>query len=262
MNPKDISEKDVKSALPDTSRSFQLDGIEAPIEIFRDRFGIPHVLAQTTSDAFFGQGFVTAQDRLWHMDYDRKRAYGRWAEIAGAPAVDQDKMMRRFQIGATVNGDYEAASAGTREMFDAYTAGVNAFNENTGAFPVEYTIINGEPEPWQPKDCIAVYKVRHILMGVFEGKLWRARMVNMLGPEKTASLHRGYQPGHLIIVPPGHEYDGAILDGLKELTEGLENLKWLPEEPVEPEGEAEAEGEAEETEAEPEVEETGETEGE
>ena len=40
------------------------------------------------------------------MDYDRLRAYGRWAEMAGPPALDQDKMMRRFQIGASVKDDY------------------------------------------------------------------------------------------------------------------------------------------------------------
>ena len=88
--------------LPDTDTPLRLEGIVATIEIYRDPYGIPHVSADTVHDAFFGQGFATAQDRLWHMDFDRQCAYGRWAEYAGEDGVEQDKTMRRFQIEASV----------------------------------------------------------------------------------------------------------------------------------------------------------------
>ena len=221
--------EDLKSALPDTSKTMRLKGLDATVEIYRDRHGIPHVSAQTTNDAFFGQGFAAAQDRLWHMDYDRRRAYGRWAEFAGETAIEQDKMMRRFQITPTVRKDYEALNSETRAMLDAYTSGVNAFIETTDSLPVEYGIVGGKPEAWQPWDCLAVFKVRHILMGVFEGKIWRARLLNSLGPEKAANLLRGYQPGHLVIAPPGAEYDGPVIDSLKELSKGEETVNWLKE---------------------------------
>jgi penicillin amidase len=217
---------DLKSALPDTSKTLRLKGLDAAIEIYRDRYGIPHVRAQSAHDAFFGQGFVTAQDRLWHMDYDRLRAYGRWAEYAGKPGLEQDRLMRRFQIGPTVKGDYVALNAETRNMLDAYSAGVNAFVETTEMLPIEYSIVGARPEAWQPFDCLAVFKVRHVLMGVYEGKLWRARLVKTIGPEKAAKLLRGYQPGHLVIVPPGAEYDGPIADGFKELSEGLKAIEY------------------------------------
>ena len=85
-----LTENDLKAALPDTSSPFTLSGLGGPVEIFRDTLGIPHLKAQSTHDAFFGQGFATAQDRLWHMDYDRHRAYGRWAEFAGLDALEGD----------------------------------------------------------------------------------------------------------------------------------------------------------------------------
>ncbi len=224
------SKADLRSALPDTSRPLRLKGLEAPVEIYRDRYGIPHVRARTAHDAFFGQGFAAAQDRLWHMDYDRRRAYGRWAEFAGDPGLAQDLMMRRFQIAPTVRADYQAVNAETRAMFDAYAAGVNAFIQSTDRLPIEYSLVEGSPEPWQPWDCMAVFKVRHILMGVFEGKLWRARLLRALGPEKAARLLRGYQPGHLLIVPPGAVYDGPALDGLEELRKGMAAIApWHPD---------------------------------
>ena len=222
-----IGRADLKSALPDTSTDLRLEGISGPVRIYRDGLGIPHVRADSTADAFLGQGFVTAQDRLWHMEYDRRRAYGRWAEIVGEAAVEQDRTMRRFQIGPSARTDYEALDAGAKAMLDAYSAGVNAFIQSTGPLPVEYALVGARPEPWEPWDCLAVFKVRHILMGVFGGKLWRARLVNTLGPERAASLLRGYQPGHLVIVPPGAEYDGPLLDGLETMGQDLQAIKWL-----------------------------------
>ena len=62
-----ISKEDLVAAAPKTSGKVVLDGPDRDIEVFRERYGIPHVRAQTSRDAFFGQGFVTAQDRLWHM---------------------------------------------------------------------------------------------------------------------------------------------------------------------------------------------------
>ena len=219
------------AALPDVTSDRRLAGLDGPVRVFRDRYGIPHVRARSALDAFFGQGFVTAQDRLWHMDHDRLRAYGRWAEMAGPSALDQDKMMRRFQIGASVKGDYDAVNAETRQMLDAYVGGVNAFIDTSVSLPIEYDLVGCRPARWEPWDCLAVFKVRHIMMGVFEGKLWRARLANALGAKKAAELIRGYQPGHLMIVPPGVDYRGAALNGLAELEAGLESIAWLRDDP-------------------------------
>jgi len=221
--------EELQKTVPRVAETLRLKGLDAVIEVFRDGYGIPHVRAGSIRDAFFGQGFATAQDRLWHMDYDRHRAYGRWAEYAGPMALEQDKVMRRFQLGLSARNDYATLNVETRDVLDSYAAGVNAFLESTETLPIEYRLVGSKPETWQPWDCLAVYKVRHIMMGVFEGKLWRARLVNTLGPEKAASLLRGYQPGQLLIVPPGALYDGPMLDGLRELSDGLQAISWLQE---------------------------------
>lgn len=222
MPATNIDRNDLKSALPDTFTNTSVRGLEAPVEIFRDRLGIPHVRAGSVHDVFFGQGYATAQDRLWHMDFDRHRATGRWAEFAGPDAVEQDRFMRRFRLGASAQADYEVIKPETRAMLEAYADGVNAFINTSDNLPVEYRIVGAEPEPWQPSDSLVVFKVRHILMGVFEGKIWRAKLVNHLGPEKAAELIFGYEEGTLLIVPPGEVYSGPAPDGLKELYTGAE----------------------------------------
>ncbi len=229
MDTRTLTHEELNAALPDTSGTVILKGLGALVEIYRDSYGIPHVKAQSISDAFFAQGFVTAQDRLWHMEYDRRRASGRWAELAGTPGLEQDRLMRRFRLEASARADYDVLEDATRTMLDAYALGVNAFIETSKTLPIEYRIVGAEPELWEPWHSLAVFKVRHILMGVFEAKLWRARMVNHLGVERTARLFPGYPKGHLLILPPGAEFFGPIENGLNELARVEQDIKWLSE---------------------------------
>ena len=224
-----INRQDLKSAIPSLTGSVQLRGLQGTVKVFRDRYGIPHMKAESELDAFFAQGFVTAQDRLWHMEYDRRRGSGRWAEAVGESAVAQDKMMRRFRLEASAKADYQVMDPHTKDVFDAYAAGVNAFITSGDALPVEYCITRLEPEPWQPWDGLTAYKVRHISMGVFESKVWRARMVREVGPEAAGKLFPGFEPGYLMILPPGSTSPGPLDEGLKELAEGAAGLNHLNE---------------------------------
>ena len=225
----EITETDLKNALPDVTSNLRLSGLTELVEVYRDHWGIPHIKAKNENDMFFAQGFVTAQDRLWHMDYDRYRALGRWAELTGPNGVEQDKLLRGAGMGRTAKLDYEMARPESKEMIDSYTAGVNAFIEVTTTLPIEYKILDHEPEFWESWHCLAVYKMRNTLLGTFEPKLFRTRLVKAIGAEKVALFMKGYPKGHLLTVPPGEVYKGAALDGLKELSQIVEEASWLDE---------------------------------
>ena len=227
--PVQIAEKDLRAALPDTTTPMRLPGLEGPVEVYRDAWGIPHIRAQCEVDLFFAQGFATAQDRLWHMDFDRHQALGRWAEFAGPAGVERDRLLRAAGMGRTALLDYRAASSEARAMVDAYAAGVNAFLDTSRSLPIEYAILGQQPEPWENWHCLAVYKMRNTLLGTFEPKLFRTRLVEAIGPEKVARLIRGYHPGHLLTVPPGAVYEGPPIDGLDELSQAAKGANWLGE---------------------------------
>ncbi|MGH7856277.1 MAG: penicillin acylase family protein, partial [Candidatus Binatia bacterium] len=123
--------------LPVTDGVVPTQGLDDAVEIFRDAIGTPHVRAQTTHDAFFGQGFVHAQDRLWQMCYDRRRAAGRLAEWLGPRRVRMDAFCRRMDLEASARADHDAFDDATRAMLDAYTAGVNAFLASGAPLPLE-----------------------------------------------------------------------------------------------------------------------------
>ena len=217
------------AALPDVRTPVRLSGLEGRVEVWRDADGVAHVTAGSVHDAFLAQGFVHAQDRLWHMDYDRRRAAGRWAEWAGPAGLALDVQMRRFRLVASARADYAAVNAETRAVLDAYAAGVNAFLGATRTLPVEYAILGATPEPWAPWDSLAVFKVRHVLMGTWQLKAWRARLLRYLGPRLTAHLCPGTAPNPMLIVPPGVEYEGAAWDALGSMTAAEAAIGGLPE---------------------------------
>ena len=107
----------------------------------------------------FAAGFVHAQDRLWQLDYRRRLARGRLAEVLGVGAVRSDMEMRT--IGLLQSAELERASLdeSTSAVLDAYADGVNRWIElASDNLPVEFDVLEYEPEPWAPLDSIVVLR--------------------------------------------------------------------------------------------------------
>ena len=73
-------------------------GLQKPVEVIRDKWGIPHIYAHNVDDLFFAQGYVMAQDRLWQMEWWRRQREGRLAEILGPAAVERDRQSPLDQV--------------------------------------------------------------------------------------------------------------------------------------------------------------------
>jgi penicillin amidase len=209
--------------------SLTVPGLLAPVTIRRDAFGIPHVQATDEHGAWFGQGFAGAQDRLWQMEYDRRRACGRWAEVVGAAAAPADVLARRLQLAASAQADVAAMSAATRAMFETYAAGVNAFLGSGKPLPPEYAHTDLTPEPWQPWHSVACYKIRHAAMGSWPRKLAQALLLARIGPDAYARLHGGQRIESPVILPPGETVTQLLAVADAEVRQAAEALSFLTE---------------------------------
>lgn len=178
-------------------------GLHEQTTIRRDGFGIPHIDAPNEHDAWFAMGYACAQDRLWQMEWYRRRGTGRWAEIAGPEAVDTDILFRRLDLERASRQDEETMSPETRAMFEAYAAGVNAYLASGEPLPVEFELTGVVPEPWEPWHSTLVFRVRHVLMGQFQWKLARLRLLHEIGPERFAVIDGRDPAGSPVILPPG-----------------------------------------------------------
>jgi penicillin amidase len=198
--------------VPQLDGTLRVAGLDRNVEIVRDTSGIPHVWASSAHDAFFGQGFVHAQDRLWQMEYDRRRASGRLSELLGPRALTLDVFVRRMDINGSAQRDHETFDDETLAMLDAYTAGVNAFIDSGPPPPREFELLGIDAPRWEPWQCGAIFKVRHVLMGAAENKLWRARLAHALGPRGVIVPGSPHGRDDLLIVGVGAEERYLVSD--------------------------------------------------
>jgi len=143
--------------------------VRSPARIERDEWGAPHVIAGNDTDLFFAFGVATAQDRLFQLDYLRRKARGRLAEVMGSEAVESDLLYRTVGLAQIAEAEWQALPAETRALTEAYSAGINAVIEESRALaPIEFDLLEYEPEPWRPTDCLAILsEFRWYLTGRF-----------------------------------------------------------------------------------------------
>ena len=67
---------------------WELVGLTEPVEVIYDEHLIPHLFASNEEDLYMVQGFVTAQHRLWQMDFQTRAAAGRISEVVGRQALE------------------------------------------------------------------------------------------------------------------------------------------------------------------------------
>jgi len=58
-----------------------------------DKYGIPHIYAQTDKDLLFALGYLHARNRLFEMDMFRRYAGGKLSELLGSDYINVDKYM-------------------------------------------------------------------------------------------------------------------------------------------------------------------------
>lgn len=149
----------LSSSLPLVKGSAAVQGLRAAVLIERDENSIPSIAAKSNLDAYFGLGFVHAQDRLWQMEMNRRIGAGRLSEVLGASALSSDIMMRKLGLYKNAQNIWTALDAESRDIVLAYVAGVNAGISKTKVLPVEFHLVDFRPERWMPEDTLVLLQL-------------------------------------------------------------------------------------------------------
>ncbi|MEX2570054.1 MAG: penicillin acylase family protein [Gemmatimonadota bacterium] len=127
-------------------------GIQQPVEIVIDRWGIPHIYADTEQDLFFGQGYNAARDRLFQLEMWRRQATGTLAEILGPRALRKDEGARLLKYRGDMERELNHYSDRGTVIFDAFVRGINAYidetERNPELLPMEFSLLGIKPGRW------------------------------------------------------------------------------------------------------------------
>jgi penicillin G amidase len=167
--------------------------VQRSVRIVRDTTGTAHVYAETARDLFVGYGFVLAQDRLWQIDYYRRRALGRLAEVLGPAALASDRRHRLLGFGVLADQEIAALSSEEAEALNGFAAGINGWIAQLGQsgerLPIEFEILEYAPERWTPRDSVALMRAfLWQLTGRLENLAAGEAALRYLGPELAADF--------------------------------------------------------------------------
>jgi len=222
----DLGQK-AKAVLAQIEGEISLPGLKEPVEVLRDRWGVPHIYAKNAADLFFAQGFVAAQDRLFQLDLWRRIARGETAEIMGPQAVEADRFARLLRYRGDMDAEWASYSPDSKRIATAFTSGINACIDHMGKrLPIEFQILGFAPGKWQPEDILG--RMSGIIMtGNIQREIARARLIAFLGVERARQL---FPTDPVTAFAPGEGLglagiDDKILEGYKAATK---LLQWKP----------------------------------
>ncbi|MBX3015545.1 MAG: penicillin acylase family protein [Caldilineaceae bacterium] len=179
--------------------------VTLPVEIVRDALGIPHIFAQNDADLFLGLGVAMAQDRLWQLDYLRRKATGRLAEILGETALSQDLLARTVGLSPIAAATVTQLPASTLALLAAFAQGINlVIDSSRDHWPIEFDLLGYTPEAWQPVDTVAIWvEFRWYLTGRLPVIALPELARRTLGNEALFQAFLTPEAGDESIVPPG-----------------------------------------------------------
>src|SRR5262249_59109099 len=99
-----------RAVLAQLDGEIKTPGLEQPVEVLRDRWGVAHIYAKNADDLFFAQGFIVAQDRLFQIDMWRRVGTGETAELLGRDAVEGDRFARLLRYPGDLDQEWSSYS--------------------------------------------------------------------------------------------------------------------------------------------------------
>ena len=186
-----------------------------PVTIRLGQWGVPHITAQTREDLFFAQGFAHARDRLWQMEVNRRAAHGTLSELFGSTTLDTDRLSRTLGFTRLAEASMAALTDVARRDLMQYTAGVNAYLRSRERLPLEFTLVQHRPTPWELLDSLAYGRLQMwALTCGASSEMIQAWLVRTVGAEMAMELGMQYPEENPVTLPNGIELNKERLDTL------------------------------------------------
>jgi penicillin G amidase len=214
----DMLREKAKAGLPPIEGQLRVEGLHAPVEVIRDRWGVPHVYATNAHDLFFAANFVSCSERLFQMDFMLRVANGRLSELISELGLHLDRFFRTVGLnraGRTIAAAYDDLSL---EAFDAAMRGANAWIERMPEKPIEYEVLGLDPQPFPTGQEGAAYGsafsafMSWTLSNNWDNELLRWTIAEKLGFEAMQALFPDLETQPVVVTAGKHDHarDAAL----------------------------------------------------
>ncbi len=216
----------LSSSLPHYSGEIKSAKIINDMEIYRDSFAVPYIIAHSDEDAAFALGYLHAQERLFTMDFIRRAGEGRLAEVLGEKAIPFDRMFRTVGIKRNIAKNLSKYDPTVMEILEAYSNGVNEYlKEQEGNYAIEFDVLGYQPEQWKPIHSLIVIKMMAWELNIsWWTDLSFAELIQKLGKEKVLEILPDYPENAPTIIADNFKYLPAINSTLAETDKAFRRM--------------------------------------
>ncbi|MFX1523868.1 MAG: penicillin acylase family protein, partial [Promethearchaeota archaeon] len=215
-----------KNAFPSISGSEKVKGILEEVEILWDKWGIPHIFANSANDAYFAQGYIHARHRLWQLEFFKRVTSGTLSEIVGEATLDRDKHYRTIGLHRIakkcVNNLKKDTNGEIMQGLNAFVEGVNeGIQKSLNNLPLEFAILDIKPKEWTLEDSLRIMSLIEWGLGNWNYplELLRENLVMKLGVEmadKIIPLYSGADIDRSVgsngwVISPNKSESGSVL---------------------------------------------------
>ena len=209
--------------LPRTRGALRVAGLDSEIVVDRDRWGIPHVEADSDADAWFALGFCHGQDRSFQLELIARAGRGRLAELLGPGALPIDRLSRTLGFHRLALAQVQTLDADVLDTISAYVSGINAARASSPR-PHELVLLRAKPSTWNVEDVLAFDGLQSLaLAGNWDTELARLAILDADGPEALEAVEPPYAAWQPVVTPTG----GRAGEPLARLAEDLSRLRDL-----------------------------------
>ena len=194
-----------------SNQTLHLSELSDKVTVAYDERMVPHIFAQNEVDLAYIQGYVMAQHRLWQMDFLSRFAGGRLSEVLGERLLSTDQLQRRRGMLWAAKKTVTAWQKNEKDFkaLQAYSDGVNAFMKtlSLATYPIEFKILNYEPETWTPLKTALVIKYMSLNLASRENDLESTNALSFFGEETFQFLYPEWNPKQDPIIPKGTKFE-------------------------------------------------------
>ncbi len=180
-----------------------LPQLSAPVTVYTDEYGVPHVYAENEDDLFFAAGYIQASERLYKMDVIARAVEGRLSEAFGPDLLNDDKYLRVWGFHRIAKNAVSNLSSETRHILERGLAGINAYiDEHQDDLPVEFKIAGHKPIHWTLEHVIGYARLMgHDLCLAWMPEVIFGGVLDKLGDQLARELYPVYPDTKPYIVP-------------------------------------------------------------
>ena len=179
----------LSASLLHAQEALTVEGLDRPVEILKDKWGISHIYAETEHDLFFAQGYNAARDRLFQFEIWRAQATGTTAEILGPRAIARDHGTRLFKFRGDMGAEMSHYHPRGVDIITSFVHGVNAYIdealEDPDELPLPFHLLGILPRHWTEEVVISRHQG---LLGNIGTELRIGRAVCLIGEERVKAL--------------------------------------------------------------------------